>query len=522
MIGLPYRKIDRRAVLKGALALSGGLAASGMAGCTAQGGASSTQSSGGPRRGGQLRLVAAGHATAGLNPLTSADVGSFIALFQIFDQLVRQEGGTIVNSLAETVEPNADATVWTIQVRRGATFHSGRPVTAADVAYSIRSLGDPRKSPNYSALYGDVDLVNLKVRDARTLEVPLHRARGDFRESTLSQMSLVYPDGTTDADWNKDIGSGPFKLVSTGSGGTVLAAYPDHWGGAPLLDGAQLTVVSDATARLNAVRSGQADYAVDVSPAGARSVARSSAVEIRKGGPSNSIARTFEMNITKDPFTDATVREALKLLVDRQQLVDNVLLGQGEVGNDVYGRGLPGYSTSLPQRQRDVDKARSLLAAAGVSTLTIKAADLVTGTVDAANLFAEQARDAGLQITVQRVASDTYFNDYAGVLATPLQAFYFINRPAANMIATYASSRSAFNVTGMGGGAFDAMLAAAQATVDDRARQARFDELQRYLWDNGGDVVWGFAEQLDAVTPGLGGVTLCQSVPTLATAYLPR
>lgn len=163
-----------------------------------------------------------------------------------------------------------------------------------------------------------------------------------------------------------------------------------------------------------------------------------------------------------------------------------------------------------------------MLAAAGVRTLTIKAADLVSGTVDAAELLAEQARDAGLQITVAKAAADTYFNDYASVLATPLQAFYFINRPAASMISTYTGKNSSFNVTAMAGGDYDTRLSAAQATVDDTARRARFDDLQQDLWANGGDVVWGFAEQLDAVRAGLGGVTLCQSAPMLAQAYLPR
>lgn len=507
--------VRRRTVLTGALAA--GLA--GATGCRADSGTAGSTSS--PSRGGRLRLVALGSPTGGLNPLTATDGASFIAMFQIYDQLVRLQGDRVVPSLAESVEPNADATVWTIRIRDGVRFHDGRAVTARDVVYSLRQFGDPKRSPTFGQFYADVDLANLKVRDTRTVEVPLVRARGDLVDSVLAQMSLVFPDGTTDRDWTKGVGSGPFRLVSTAGGGVTLDRNDEYWAGAPLLDGATITVVVDPAARLNAVRGGQADYAVDVTPAGARAVANSAEVQIRRGGPGNSTGRSFEMNVQTDPFRDADVRRALRLLVDRQQLVDNVLLGQGQVGNDVYGLGLPGYHPALPQRTRDVDQARSLLTKAGVTRLTIKAADLVAGTVDAARLLAEQAREAGLTITIEQAPADTYFDDYRGVLGTPLQAFYFINRPAATMISTYTGSDSAFNITGVRGGDFDSRLTAARATVDDAARRQRFDDLQRHLWESGGDIVWGYAEQLDAIRPGVGGVQLNQSVPLLAAAYLP-
>lgn len=508
--------VRRRTVLAGVLAAG----VAGVAGCGAEAGAGVSVSSS-PRRGGRLRLVALGSPTGGLNPLTATDGASFIAMFQIYDQLVRLQGDRVVASLAESVEPNANATMWTIRIRDGVRFHDGRAVTADDVAYSLRQFGDPKRSPTFGQLYADVDLANLKVRDPRTVEVPLRRARGDLVDSVLAQMSLVFPAGTTDRDWVKGVGSGPFRLVSAAGGGVTLARNDEYWGGAPLLDEVTVAVVVDPAARLNAVRGGQADYAVDVTPAGARSVANAADVQIRRGGPANSMGRSFEMNVQTDPFRDADVRRALRLLVDRQQLVDNVLLGQGQVGNDVYGLGLPGYHTALPQRTRDVDQARSLLAKAGVTRLTIKAADLQAGTVDAARLLAEQAREVGLTITVEQAPADTYFNDYAGVLSTPLQAFYFINRPAATMISTFTGSDSSFNVTGVRGGDFDRRLATARATVDDAARRERFNELQRYLWDSGGDIVWGYAEQLDAVRPGVGGVQLNQSAPLLGTAYLP-
>lgn len=79
-------------------------------------------------------------------------------------------------------------------------------------------------------------------------------------------------------------------------------------------------------------------------------------------------------------------------------------------------------------------------------------------------------------------------------------------------------SRSTFNVTGIGDREYDAKLAEAKATVDDGQRAERFKEIQRILYERGGEIVWGLAEKLDASRRGIAGVQQSQSQPLFAKA----
>ena len=119
------------------------------------------------------------------------------------------------------------------------------------------------------------------------------------------------------------------------------------------------------------------------------------------------------MAVDKAPFDDVRVRQAIKLLADRDQLVEVALSGFGQVGNDLFGRGLPFYDSSLPQRTRDVAKAKSLLAAAGHGNgldITLQTSPASPGMVEAATLLAQQAKAGGVNITISQVDSSSYFD----------------------------------------------------------------------------------------------------------------
>lgn len=516
---------SRRALLRGAAGL-GALAALPplLAACgddDGEAGASPTAGSGAgdgePRRGGVVRVAALGSPADRLDPGNTLGLADYVVLFNLYDSLAVVKGDRIELQLAESLEPNADATSWTVRLVEGAAFHDGRPVRAADVASSLAHLA---ASPTYGSMYADVDLGAARAVDDRTLELPLVRPRADLVEAVVSQISLVFPQGTT--DFAAGIGSGPFRLERYEPGrGAVLVRNDDYWAGPALLDGLETVPIADAGARLSALRSGEVEYAVGITAASAAAEGDDGAVEIRRGGTAHSQALTFQMNVTTPPFDDPDVRRAIKLAIDRQALVDTVLLGAGTIGNDLLGLGLPGYASDIPQRERDVDEARRLLEGKGADRLTLVAADLVPGLVDAASLFAEQLGDVGIDVTVEERPADSYFDDFAAVLGTPFQAMYYINRPVASTLAAYTGSAATFNLTGYATAEHDALLTEAQATIDPAERDALIAKVQQALHDEGGDIVWGYQEQLDATVPGLADVELSQSIPILARAHLP-
>ncbi len=465
--------------------------------------------------GGQLRVGALGAALATLDPAQVQGNADYLAVLHVFDSLVRLKGGEVELWLAESIEPNADATTWTLRLRPDATFHDGAPVRAADAAYSLRTLA---ASPFFGQFLADIDHPNLRVRDERTVEMPLLRPRADLVEGALAIGITVYPDGAT--DFSRPVGSGPFRVASFEPGrSTVLEANPDHWSGAPMVQRVEITTVADATARLDGVRSGALDLAMRVTPAGARS-AGDDVVAIR-GVESDADVFGFVMNITKAPFDLPEVRRACKLACDRQALVDTVMLGQGTVGNDLMGLGMAGYDRRIPQREHDPDEARRLFASAGVRRLSLRVADLTPGIVAAGELYAEQLRAVGVDTDLQRADAATYFNDYAALLATPFQGIYFINRPVAAALPFLTGSRSTFNLSSYAPPGHDDLLARAQSTLDARARAELFHQAQRGVWADGGDLLWGYQRVLHAVRPGVEGVVLTQSFPLLADVTVP-
>ncbi|MEU3825513.1 ABC transporter substrate-binding protein [Streptomyces sp. SID161] len=449
----------------------------------------------------------------GTDPRAVGNGLSSMVMFHLYDSLMSLEGDKYTYKLARSVTPNADGTKWTITLRDGATFHDGRPVTAADVAYSLRTVGAPPS--NRVSVFTDVDLAHIKVVDAHTLQVPLKQPRGDFREAVLSTYSPVFPAGTK--DFGKDAGSGPYKLDGVDGGNVRLVANDKYWGGKPSVKHLELIRIDDPAARLNAVKSGQADYAVGISAVGAAAVKADKAVTVERAGLASANALSFSMNQTIAPFDNPQVRKALRLAIDRKQLVDTALLGNGRVGDDVVGEGLPGYATDLPARQRDVAEARKLLRAAGVTKLTLRTSEIVPGMTDASRLFAQQLAAAGVKLTLQNVPADAYYADLMSLTKQPFQAFYYANRPAPLHLAATTSKGAFFNVTGAGPDHFK-QLAAAQRIVDDARRAEAFKRIEHDFYDNGGDIVWAFQDQLDATRVPLKSVVRIGAMPVFAAA----
>lgn len=467
--------------------------------------------------GGRLRVGALGAAGATLDPVAVAGNADFLAVVHIFDSLTLLRGGEIELALAESIEPNTDASSWTLRLRPDVEFHDGSPLGAADAIFSIRALA---ASPFYGQFLADIDAPGLRALDDRTVELPLLRPRADLVEGALAIGIVIFPEGTT--DFTRAVGSGPFRLRSFDAGSsTVLERNPDHWAGAPLLDEVEIRTIPDAAARLNAVRSGELDVAMRITPAGARSE-EGEDVRIIRGGEADADVLGFVMNVTQPPFDDPSVRLACKLACDRQAIVDAVLLGEGVVGNDLMGRGLPGYDNSIPQREHDPEEAARLFGAAGVTDLQLKVADLTPGIVSAGEVYAEQLRAVGVDVALEEADPASYFNDYAALLATPFQGFYFINRPVAAALPFLTGPRSTLNVTGYATPEHDRLLDAAQATLDPAERETLHHEAQRNLWEEGGDLFWGYQEVLHATSPGVEGIELTQSFPFLPQASVAR
>ncbi|MEU7933471.1 ABC transporter substrate-binding protein [Micromonospora echinofusca] len=500
--------LSRRGLLGGAAALSAVL----LTGC-GTGNAPATVPTGQPRRGGRLRAAfAGGGANETLDPHLANLFVEASRAKAMYDKLADYGPDVSIQPrLAQRWESTADLTRWRVSLRE-ATFHDGRPVRAADVLASYARITDPKRAFRAKASLAMIDLRASRAVDERTVEFALTRPFAEFGNLLAAFGAYIVPEGTETFD--RPVGSGAFVFDSFQPGRSLLLKRnPEHWDGAAYLDELEYLISNDESARINALLGGQVEYAHDITPTTARTHAGDRRVAITR--MANSTMQGFTMKVDRPPFDNRDLREAMFLLADRQQLVDTVLSGAGQVGNDLYGKGYQYYAAEIPQRTRDLDRARFLIDRAGAKGLriTLDTAAVASGFVEAATVLAEQARQVGLTVVPATGNKDTYWKD---ILTNGVLACY---RSGAMPIETHISQRlltnSTTNATRWARPDFDALYAKAVSTADEAARRQTYDDMQRMLHAEGGFLIWGFADFLVATGPNVGGVSADAPANTL-------
>lgn len=496
----------------------------GLAGCSpsdeadtsASATATATAPAGTVQDGGTLRVGILGSPTDTLDVTQATSPLAYAVAFNVFDSVAMLQGAEITYQLAESVTPNDDATEWTIVLRDGVSFHDGTELTADDVLYSLEYLS---QSPNYMSLWGGADWEGSTSDGDRTLTVAFSQPKAAFVEEALGRMSVVFPEGSTREDFVSPIGSGPFVVESfSADTGAVLVRNEDYWGEVPYLDEVQLMPMADPTARVTALAGGQIDYASGITATGAETLRSNDGVTVQNLGVANSGAFSFSMNTSMAPFDDPEVRAAFRQLIDREQLVEVVFRGEGEVGNDIIGKGLPGYDDSLPQREHDAEAATAVLEAKGVTEVGILAAETTPGIMDATRLFQQQLAEAGIALTITEADPANVYQDMEAIYSAQMFASYAVNVPVASMLMIMTSADSPFNYSRWADPGYNTLLAESMSIVDPAERQENLNEIQARLWNDGADIQWGYQPALSAAVSNLTGVAVAQNNPLFGGA----
>ena len=491
------RPLDRRALLRNSVIGAGALAGLSLAASPFAAKADT------PKRGGNLRVAILGGSSADLldahAPVTQPDIMRAIWLYEPLVELDRD--GHIVNVLAETFEPNATATEWTIRLRKGVTFHEGRPVTARDLAATLRRIGNPKAPMSGASSLQSVDLDNLKVMDDLTLRVPMKSPFAALPEC----MSASYNFGVVPSDYDpkKPVGTGPFKFQSFTPGQqSVFSRFDGYWqSGQPYLDAVTLIDFPADTAAFNALQGGQVDAFI-YAPL---------ALINQAGGPIQALVSKpgqwtpFTMRVDQAPFNSLEVRQAFRLLVDRQQMINLALSGHGTIGNDVFAWWDPAYDGSLV-RERDVDKAKYLLKKAGQESLTVElvTGDIAAGVLQAAQVFAQQAKDAGVTVNVRQVTVDVFYGDQ--YLKWPFAQDYWSYSPYLSQVVQATLPASPYNETHWNDDRYNKLYNQAQATVDQAKRTEIIHAMQKLDFEEGGYIIPSYNQTVDLVRQNVQGV----------------
>jgi peptide/nickel transport system substrate-binding protein len=322
-----------------------------------------------------------------------------------------------------------------------------------------------------------------------------------------NKYAALVPDGTNrDGMQKKPVGTGPYMVDAFVPGPNFVAKRnPSYWkAGLPKAPCIELSGITESVARAAALQSGQADLLIFLEPAATATLSADPSITILKS-PGGSVM-TLSMWVDTPPFDKLQVRQAMKLVVDRQKMVDAALLGNGAPGNDnpVAPTSPDAYRSDIIAR--DVEKAKQLLVEAGYPdglSVDLYTSDSISTMVPIAQLYQQMAADAGIKVNLIMSPADSYWNEIW--LKRPFITSNWGGRPTAEGLSIAYLSKAQFPETHWYRADYDELITKANATVDAEARRKLFQEAQRLLSEEGGVIVPAFASVVAAMRQGCSG-----------------
>ena len=460
--------LTRRKLLIGAAAGGGLLLFAGsLAACTGSGTATSPTTGGSPapKKGGNLRIGLTG---GGLDESVDAQKAfsniDQARLRNLYARLVsRAPDFSERFELAEEITPNASGSVWTVRLIDGAEFHDGKTIGADDLMYTVQRIFDTQAP--VASLMSFVDPKGMKKLDNRTVEFTLLTPTSLFTTPFGGSEAGIVPVGYDPAN---PIGSGPFSFESFTPGQqSVFNRFETVPYG-------QVTVI-DGTSGLTTFKSDSAANLI------------------------------FTMRVDTPPFDDVRVRQAMRLLVDREQLVQQALVGYGTVANDLFCRDDAAFASDIPQRKQDIAEAKRLLAEAGMENLEIElvTAPVQAGLVEASQIFVQQAKAAGVNVNLRKLDANAYFEGYG---EWPFSVDYWDVSSYFQQMALNSLPSSTYNTGKFDDPEFNALYAQGVSELDETKRDAIARKMQEIEHERGAYIVWGYRNLIDGLSTNVTGV----------------
>ncbi|MEV0384879.1 ABC transporter substrate-binding protein [Nonomuraea sp. NPDC050643] len=371
----------RRRVAAGAT----GAAMLASAACSAatQGVAGSAQSAGPVKDGGTLVVAQTSDADPGSFLKTS--IGNIASEYAIFETLTLIDGktGRPEGVLARSWTLAPDGRSMDLQLRDDVTFHSGRKMTADDVIFVIKQVQDPKTGAANQSIAAQI--TDMAAKGDHELSLTFKRPLPnifDLFETMPIQNKDTYADY---AAGTKVDGTGRFTWKSWTPGGKLqLAKYAGHRDAQNThVDTIEITLIKDPTAMVAAIRSGRVHYGVGMAALDARTLSQQPGFELVTSGGA-AIALGFD--VTKPPFDNKAVRQAVHYAIDRERIKQQVEGGQADATNLPWRTSTIGYDAAQAKQYTfQADKAKQLLAEAGVKNTSF---DMVTlNTPEATGVF---------------------------------------------------------------------------------------------------------------------------------------
>ena len=305
-----------------------------------------------------------------LNPIIANDSASGTINDQVFNGLVKYDKDIrLIGDLAERWDISRDGKTFTFHLRKGVKWHDGVEFTAEDCLFTYQKLMDPKVATPYSSGYMDVaraEVVN-KYTFRVTYKEPFSPALESWSIGIIPKHLLNNKDINTDSFNRNPVGTGPYRFKEWLAGQKiVLEAYDDYFEGRPKIDQYIYRIIPDSSTMFQELLSGGTDM---MGLNSLQYLRKSETRRIRENYrkfryPSNGFTY-LGYNLKNPLFADVNVRRALAYAIDRQSLIDGVLLGVGRPCTGPFSHVSWAYNPRAKSYEHNPDLARRMLADAG-------------------------------------------------------------------------------------------------------------------------------------------------------------
>jgi len=458
-----------------------------------------------PKKGGRIKVAGISSSTSDtLDPAKQSLSTDYVRCSMFYSGLTMLDEHLAPQlALAESIESDK-ATVWTIKLRKDVLFHDGKPLTSADVVYSLTRHMDPAVGSKAKALAAQ--MTEIKATGPLEVTIRLASPNADLPVVLGTFHFLIIKDGTT--DFSTAVGTGPFKCKEFTPGVRSIGVRNEHYWRAegPYLDEVEFIGIADNSARVNALLSGDVDLINSIDPRSSQQILDTKGFELFETNAGN--YTDLIMRQDSAPGNNPDFALGMKYLLNRVQIKRAVFRGFATVAND---QPVPPsnryYAADIPQRIYDPEKAKFHLQKAGVlgSTLPLVCSTAASSSVDMAVVLQQSAKEAGLTIDVKQVPADGYWSNYW--LKSPF-VFGNINpRPTADILLSLLfASDAAWNESAWKHANFDQLLVAARGESDEAKRKQMYHDMQVMISETSGIGIPVFISNLDAHSSRLKGL----------------
>ena len=408
-------------------------------------------------------------------------------------------------SLATAWSVSPDGKTVTFQLRKGVTWHDGKPFTSADVKFSLEKVWKVLH-PRGRTIFGNV--TEVETPDDFTAVVKLEKPSPSMMLSLSGYESQVVPkhiyDGTdfnTNPRLSAPIGTGPFMFKEWRKGEFIrLERNPNYWDkGKPYLDAIIVRIMPDAGATATAFETGELDIGF-FNPVPLGDVKRLSALPTlaveTKGYGYFGAQYLLEMNLRTEYTKDVRVRRAIMHAIDRQFLVDNVWYGYGKVATGpVPSSAAQFYSADVPTYPFDVAKGNAILdeagykrGANGMRFKIVQTYPILSEVPRTAEYIKQALAKIGIEVEMRTLDLGAFIrNVYSNYdFEMTNNYIYMLSDPTVGVQRLYWSENIKkgvpfANVAGYSNPDVDRLLVAAQTETNLQKRQAQFKEFQQII-----------------------------------------